>query len=131
MFLALMSTHNCFNCLKYTRLSSGLATYGALVIRPLTRIPLNVLISLTKSSTSSGLRPNLFSSPATFTSTRISTTRFFLTASSLMAFASRTDSTECIIAALPTTYFTLFLCKCPIICHTISSGSVSTLSTIS
>ena len=30
-----------------------------------------------------------------------------------------------------TAYFTLFLCRCPIICHVISLGSVSALSTIS
>ena len=89
-----MSTHNCFKSRKYLRLSSGLETYGALVISPRILSPGSFAISVTVSIPFSSVIPNLFSSSATLTSIRISAVTFLFTASLLISRASFTESTE-------------------------------------
>ena len=128
MFSPIMSTDIFFNLLKNGLFFSAFSTKGAIVIKPFTQILGNFAISCTSCFASSHVVPNLVSSFATLTSTRIFTHTFFFPASLLISSASRRESTLWIRYTLSTIYLTLFLCRCPIICHLISLGITSYLS---
>ena len=131
MFSSLMSTDNCRISLKYGRLSSGFSTYGAIVISPRIWTCSICATSRTGAIVSSLWIPNLLSSSAIFTSIRIGTITLFLAACFSISFARCKLSTEWINAVFPTMYFTLLVCKCPIICQWMSFGSTSIFSHIS
>ena len=126
-----MSTAKLRKRWKYMRFSSGFVTNGAIVINPLVLIWGRALICETSLAASSGITPYFVSSFATFTSIKISAVTPFLAASFSIVSARRRESTEWTSVTLSIIYFTLFRCRCPIICQEISAGSASYLSTIS
>ena len=131
MFFSLMSTDNLCKFAKIWRFSSGLSTKGAIVISPQTLICSKFAIFSINGRTSSVLSPNLLSSWATFTSIKILAVRLCFAASFSIVSASLTESTEWIRSTLSIIYFTLLVCRCPIMCQWISSGSASYLAVIS
>ena len=121
-----MSTDNCLISRKNGRFSSGSLAGGATVISPLTDRFGNAAICSVREMTSSlEDSPNFVSSPAILTSIKIGTVTPFFSASLLIVSAKRRLSTEWISVTLSTIYFTLFLCRCPIICHFMSFGITS------
>ena len=99
---------------KTGRFSSGSSVKGATVMSPVTSMCENVSIAETASSSDSGIKPDLLSSFATFTSRSIRAVSPFLPYSFSMLSARETESTEWMRQTFPGRYLTLFFCKFPI-----------------
>ena len=123
-----MSTDNFFIFLKYTLFVSGLSVNGAIVINPCILTCGNFAISRINSSVSCEVIPNLLSSCAIFTSIKTLAISSAFANSFSICSANLKESTEWINWTFPTRYLTLFLWRCPIICHLIFLGKISNLS---
>ncbi len=132
MFLLLMSTSNCFNSLKYFLLSSGFSTNGALFhessylnsrkhsyfLHKFFRF-FTCYTELVLFSCNINFNKNILYKGLSLLLHHLLQRQVFLN--------QLNESMQLVLQHI----FTLFLCRCPIICHVISLGSVSALSTIS